>query len=197
MVVSAALDCTATELTDQLVDRQDYLFERQQIFPKEGRKWWVLYTKSRQEKALARYLSAMCIPYYLPLYEKHSLIRGRRFTSWMPLFSGYVFLFGDRAERVTALESNRIARTIDVTSSRQAELGNDLLGIQRLIESGVPLSMESQIQPGRRVRVKNGRLAGLEGTVTKRRGRSRLLIAVNYLQQGASVEISDFCVETI
>jgi hypothetical protein len=37
----------------------------------------------------------------------------------------------------------------------------------------------------------------LEGIVTKRRGVSRLLVAVNYLQQGASVEIEDFMVEVI
>jgi hypothetical protein len=115
----------------------------------------------------------------------------------MPLFSSYVFLFADRDERIVALESNRVARTIEVPESLQGGFRGDLEHIQRLIESGVPITIESRIQPGQLVRVKSGRLAGLEGVVTKRRGGSRLLVAVNYLQQGASVEIEDFLLEII
>jgi transcriptional antiterminator RfaH len=196
-VVVSTLDVAAPTLIDQQGIGQEVLFARQSIARRDERQWWVFYTKSRQEKALTRYLTAKHIPHYLPLYEKSSLIRGRRFTSLMPLFGNYVFLLADREERIVALESNRVARTIDVPECRQAEFGVDLVQIQRLIESGVPLSIEARIQPGQRVRVRNGRLAGLEGMVTKRRGGSRLLIAVNYLQQGASVEIDDFSLEII
>jgi hypothetical protein len=40
-------------------------------------------------------------------------------------------------------------------------------------------------------------LAGVEGTVLSRRGGTRLLVAVNFLQQGASVEIEDFLLEPL
>jgi transcriptional antiterminator RfaH len=123
------------------------------------------------------------------------MCRGRRLSSYIPLFSGYVFLFVDLEERVTALASNRVSRTIDVPRGGQAQLFEDLTRIQRLIASGVPLTPESRIQPGEPVRIKSGRLAGLEGIVTKRRGESRLLVAVNYLQQGATIEIDDFALE--
>ena len=42
--------------------------------------------KSRQEKSLARQLLGMEVPFYLPLIPKTTLIRGRRFTSQIPLF---------------------------------------------------------------------------------------------------------------
>ena len=51
--------------------------------------------------------------------------------------------------------------------------------------------------PGDRVRVRRGPLAGVEGTVLTRRGRKRLLVSVDFLQQGASVEIEDFLLEPI
>ncbi|MEX0641560.1 MAG: transcription termination/antitermination NusG family protein [Pirellulales bacterium] len=178
--------------------QQHPLFFGQAITEHDGRQWWVFYTKSRQEKALAHYLRARRVPHYLPLHERQTISRGRRFRSQVPLFGGYLFLFADLHERITALESNRVARTIDVPHWQHAELCRDLLQVQRLIESGEPLTVESRIQPGQRVRVKSsGRLAGLEGIVTKRRGRSRLLITVNYLQQGASIEIDDFAVEIV
>jgi transcriptional antiterminator RfaH len=47
------------------------------------------------------------------------------------------------------------------------------------------------------VRIKSGALMGLEGMILTRRGETRLLIAVHYLQQGVSVQIDDYMVEPI
>ena len=173
------------------------LFEGQDIRATGQRSWWVLYTMSRQEKALERYLTAKRVPHYLPLHTKHALRRNRRVSYVVPLFSSYVFLYGDPGERIVALTSNRVARTIEVPDWRQEEFGSNLLSIQRLIESGVPLTVESRIQAGARVRVRSGRLAGLEGVVITRRRKSQLVVAVDFLQQGASIEVDDFALEVV
>ena len=47
------------------------------------------------------------------------------------------------------------------------------------------------------VRIRNGLMAGFEGTIIQRRGSNRLLITIDFMQQGASVEIGDFMVEPI
>ena len=44
--------------------------------------------------------------------------------------------------------------------------------------------------------MKTGALRGLEGVVVKRHSKCRLLVAVNYLQQGVSVEIDDCALES-
>ena len=41
------------------------------------RRWWAVYTKARQEKAFARQLLSMDVPFYLPLVPKDNLVRGR------------------------------------------------------------------------------------------------------------------------
>src|SRR5262249_28002079 len=76
--------------------------------------WWVLHTRPRQEKSLARQLYSGRIPYYLPLIPRRWRLRGRLVTSHVPLFPGYVFLFGDRQERLSALMTNRVVRVLDV-----------------------------------------------------------------------------------
>lgn len=159
------------------------------------RRWLALYTKSRQEKALARRLAASAIPFYLPLIVRSSFCRGRRLRRLAPVFSNYVFLFADGDERLRALQTNRISRVLEVAD--QERLFFDLRQLQRLIASDAPLTIESRLTPGRRVRVRSGALAGLEGTILQRRGRTRLIISVNCLQQGASVDIDDFQVESI
>ena len=66
------------------------------------RRWWAVYTKSRQEKSLARQLLEMEVPFYLPLIPKTNLIRGRKFISQIPLFGSPMSLFGNDEERVKA-----------------------------------------------------------------------------------------------
>jgi len=157
------------------------------------REWWVIYTKSRQEKSLARDLLGSRIPFYLPQVPRDHLIRGRRVRAHVPVFPGYVFLFGSPEERVGALRTNRISRILSVPA--QEELVWGLRQLAELIAIGAPLTLEESLSPGRMVRIRKGPLAGFEGTIVQRRGSNRLLIAVNFLQQGVSVEINDFMVE--
>jgi len=60
------------------------------------RQWWVLHTKPRQEKSLARQLLEGKIGFYLPLITRRWRLRGRLMASHVPLFPGYVFLLGNR-----------------------------------------------------------------------------------------------------
>ena len=114
----------------------------------ETRQWTVLYTKPRQEKALARELVRLEIPFYLPLVPRQNLIRGREMTSHVPLFSGYVFLFGTTEERLRSLGTKRVAQAIAVRDA--ARLAHDLRQIRDLIATGKPLTLESRIAPGQR-----------------------------------------------
>jgi transcriptional antiterminator RfaH len=159
------------------------------------RRWLALYTKARQEKSLARELLKYRIPFYLPLVKKTTVSRGRRRTSLMPLFGGYIFLYGSEEERVRALTTNRIARILAVEDPDQ--LVFDLRQLRQLINANAPLTVESRLGPGQQVRVRQGAFAGLEGTVLKRRGETRLLVSINFLQQGASVEIDDFLLDPL
>lgn len=183
---------------EQLLSEPPYLFDGElsdEVDDGEERRWWAVYAKSRQEKSLARQLVGHDIPFYLPLIPKDNIIRARRVRSHIPLFSGYLFLFGNEQERVTTLTTNRISRILPVLD--QQRLRGDLANIQALIEHNAPLSVERRLQPGDPVRIKSGALKGLEGCVIKRHGKARLLVAVTYLQQGVSVEIDDCALEPL
>lgn len=76
------------------------------------RKWWAVYTKSRQEKAIARQLHGMDVPFYLPLVQQTSVIGTRRVKSLLPLFPSYMFVFGTDAERVATLSTQRVTQML-------------------------------------------------------------------------------------
>lgn len=158
--------------------------------------WWAMYTLARREKELMRRLHSMQIAFYAPLVHKRSRSPGGRVReSYVPLFASYVFVCATPAEREKALSTNCISRCLPVPDG--AQLVHDLRQIRRLIDLDAPLTVEARIEPGRRVRVRSGPMAGLEGTVSKRRGKDWLVVAVEFLGQGASVLLEDFQVEPL
>jgi transcriptional antiterminator RfaH len=157
--------------------------------------WSVLYTKPRHEKSVARQLLAKSVPFYLPLQRKTAYFRGRSITSLLPVFPSYIFMCSCDDDRDAAWKTNRVISILDVFNGER--LRRDLQQVRRLIESDVPITVESRIQPGDRVRVRLGPFAGMEGTVLVRRGETRLLVAVDFLQRGASVAIDDYMLESL
>jgi len=170
--------------------------DRPEVERAEVSAWWALYTLSRREKELMRRLLAMEIPFYAPLIARqHRSPSGRPRTSYVPLFSGYVFVFGGDEHRRQALTSNCVSRWLPVPDSGQ--LTRDLRQIHRLIECGAPLSPEARLERGNPVRVRSGPFQGLEGSIIKRLDQVRLLVSVRFLQQGASLLIEDYQLERL
>ncbi len=161
-----------------------------------GTRWVAFYTLSRREKDLMRKLEATRVPFYAPLVRRRLRSPGGRTrSSFVPLFPGYVFSRVDDEQRRVALATNSVARWIPIADERM--LVDDLRGIKRLIDSDQPLTPEARIEPGQVVRVRSGALRGLEGTVIKRRGAERLMVAVRFLNQGASIELEDVDLERL
>ena len=157
--------------------------------------WYIVYTRARHEKSLARHMLANTMHFYLPLVAKEQFVRGKRVHSYLPVFSSYLFYCGDAPDEVSKVAPYCVSCVFPVDD--QKRLQTELLSIHTLLEAGSGMTLESRLTNGRKVRVKSGALRGLEGTVVRRKNRSRLLVAVNYLQQGVSVEIDDFMLETI
>jgi transcription antitermination factor NusG len=155
----------------------------------------VLHVKPRSEKALARKCFQRQASFFLPqcLHQRRSHGRGKE--AYLPLFPGYLFLFGTARDRLTALETNLVVNVLSVPNQR--ELFEDLKRINRVIESGLPMLPEERLQPGMPVAIIEGPLAGLTGTVIRRKNKTTLTLKVSFLQQGASVEMDGWMVEPI
>jgi transcriptional antiterminator RfaH len=153
------------------------------------------HTLPRQEKALAAALYAREVPYYLPLVTRKSLSRGRTRVAQITLFPGYLFVCGGEEERLSVLKTNRV---LTVRRAPDGErLRADLRRFFELISAGAPLLPEARLISGERVRVKAGPFRDQEGVVIRRNGKTRLLIAIDYLQQGASLEVDDCLLERV
>lgn len=166
------------------------LFQKEDLGREEGMQWFALYTLSRREKELMRKLVPLNVAFYGPLIPKRNKSPGGRTrTSYLPLFTNYVFMYGNEESRHAALTTNCISKWIPVTNG--LELTRDLKQFYELISMDVPLTPEGRLGEGQRVRIRNGKFKGFEGFVVRREGKTRLLVAVNFLQQGASMLLEE------
>jgi transcription antitermination factor NusG len=177
-----------------ILQREDDIFPAD-LLDEEGSvagnawEWHCLYTLSRREKELLRKLIAAGIACYCPMVPKrYRSPAGRLRTSWTPLFPNYVFLFGEDSHRVHALTTNCVSRTQRISDP---ELVTDLRQVHAALRAGVPLTPEAKLERGQRVRVSSGPFRGFEGEVLRREGKTRLLLSIRFLEQGASMELDE------
>lgn len=152
--------------------------------------WWCLYTHSRQEKVLMRHLYNRKVAFYCPMIEKRFRSpHGRMRTSFLPLFTNYVFLRGTDDDRRLALSTNCVLASKPI---RQPDyLVHDLWQISVAVATGVPITAEQKLEQGDAVTIKSGPFKGFEGFIIRRAGTTRFLIFLRYLEQGVSMEIDE------
>lgn len=155
--------------------------------------WWVLHTRPRAEKSLARRLLRSTTPFFLPVCKRQWRHRGRLLRSYVPLFPGYIFLRADSQAVFKTLETNLVARVLPVQD--QAQLHSDLARVYCLIATDAPLTPEERLKPGALVEITSGPLAGLEGKVLRRGKQLKFIVEVQFLQSGVSVEIESWMIE--
>lgn len=153
------------------------------------RSWYALRTRSRHEKVTARYLERHGFEVFLPLIARVRQWKDRRVRVQFPLFPGYCFIR-------CALEHYREVRQavgavglVGVAGRPKPVPLEEVEAVRRLVTSILPVDPHPTLEPGMPVEVSRGPLAGLRGVLIRKGSRSRLLIGISLLCQGASVSI--------
>jgi transcription antitermination factor NusG len=157
--------------------------------------WFVLHTRSRQEKAVAADLMAMRIPHFLPLIQQVRYYGKRKFKVDAPLFPGYVFLRGSREQAFEVDRHKRIANIITVPN--QGRIDWELRNIRLALENQAPLDPYPYLKKGVRVEVRSGPFRGLQGVIEDRTRDDRLILTVDMLGRAVSVELDGAILERI
>lgn len=158
--------------------------------------WFAIYTMSRREKDLMRRLRAQKIAHYGPLVpQRKKSPQGRVRTSYLPLFSGYLFVYGTEEDRYNTVSTGCVSKCINVNEHEQ--LVTDLRQIRLLEDYGQDLQAEVRPTVGQLARIVRGPLKDKElvGTIVKVKNNHRLIVMVNFLQQGASIVVDEADVE--
>ena len=162
--------------------------------PNTGR-WYVLHTKSRQEKAVADQLAARRIQYLLPLVEQVHFYGQRKAVVALPLFPSYVFLHGTAEQAYDVDRIKRLVRIIHVDDQQQIEW--ELQNLRAALEKKATLDPYPYLKKGIRAEVKSGPFAGLQGVIEERPRPDRLLLQIDMLGRALSLEIDGALLEPL
>jgi transcription antitermination factor NusG len=157
--------------------------------------WYVLHTRSRQEKTVSDMLSAMGIAHFLPLTSQVRYYGKRKFTVELPLFPSYVFLRGSIEEAYDSNRTKRIAKVLSVNN--QTQMDWELRNLFLAMENGASLDPFPYLTIGTRVEVRSGPFRGVQGVIDSRLKSDRLILQIDMLGRAVSLEVDAALLEVM
>src|SRR5690348_12421846 len=133
----------------------------------EARWWYAAYTCANHEKRVAEQLGIRKVEHFLPLYSSVRRWKDRRVTLDMPLFPGYVFVRMPLRERLRVQQVPGVARLVGFDGMPAVLPDEEIGALRASLSDGVWAEPYPFLTIGRRVRLKSGPLAGIEGVLLK------------------------------
>jgi transcription termination/antitermination protein NusG len=157
--------------------------------------WFVLHTRSRQEKALALDLEAHQIPYFLPLRREARYHGNRKCMVDLPLFSSYLFIKGCAEDAYSADRTGRVANILRCPD--QQKMNWELRNIGLSLLQNAPLGLYTSVPKGTRVEGRSGPFRGIQGIVEDRTKNNRLILQVEALGRAVAFEIDGSLLDVV
>jgi transcription termination/antitermination protein NusG len=157
--------------------------------------WYAVYTIANHERRLAEQLGLREVEHFLPMYSSVRRWKDRRVTLQLPLFPGYVFVRMALRDRLRVVQLPGVARLVGFDGTPAALPDEEIEVLRSTLAKGVRTEPHPFLKAGRRVRVKSGPMAGLQGVLQRRKNRSRLIVAVELIQRAVAMEIDEWDLE--
>ena len=155
--------------------------------------WYVVHTKVRQEQTACDNLARQGFTVYLPRIKVLKRIRNRQQARQEPMFPRYLFFRPGSAEHsIAPVRSTMGVMAIVRFGQEPAVMRSQALECIREFETRRNEAREeviSPFQPGERIRVVAGPLAGMEGLISDV-SHERVVVLMQLLGQGTRVSLS-------
>lgn len=151
--------------------------------------WYAIWTRSRHEQVVRQQLEQKGIDVFLPTVLKWSRWKDRKKQVAWPLFPGYCFAKFDADQRVPVLKCTGAVSIVSFNGAPAAIPEVELSGIRQLVESELQFDPCPLIHEGDKVEVTHGPLKGVVGRLVRKGSHARLVLAVDLIGQGVSVEV--------
>ena len=168
--------------------------ETQSADPATVASWYAVYTCARHEKRVAEQMEERRLQGFVPLYRAVHRWKDRRKEVLLALFPGYVFVHLALRDRLRVLEIPGVVSIISAQGKPIPLLASEIEPFRHAFD-GVRIEPHPYLQAGRRVRVRRGPMAGLEGFFLRRKEGLRLVVSIEILMRSVAVEIDETDVE--
>ena len=186
MASATAIQGSATKVLERQ-QNAGVLLEQEQAMVQPH--WYAAYTCAKHEKRVAADLGAREVEHFLPLYSSVRRWKDRRVQLEFPLFPGYVFVRLALRDRLRVLQIPSVVRLVGFNGLPAALPDTEM----ELLRSGLSERLRAEPHPfltvGRRVRIKSGPFAGLEGILKRKKSNLRVVISLELIQRSVAVDV--------
>ena len=151
--------------------------------------WFAIWTRSRHEQVVREQLERKGLETFLPTIMKWSRWKDRKKQIEWPLFPGYCFARFHAAERLPVLKCQGVVNIVSFDGEPAPIPESEILGIRTLVESDLLYDPCPLINEGDLVEVTHGPLKGVVGRLVRKGSHARLILSVELIGQGVSVEV--------
>lgn len=132
------------------------------------RKWYAIYTKSRQEKKVNLLLQESGIESYCPLNKVHRKWSDRVKVVEEPLFKSYVFVKVNEQEKTAVRMVNGVVNFVYWLGKPAIIKDKEIETIKRFLDEYDNVEVKQiPVEAGKKVVVQSGLLMGKKGTIKK------------------------------
>jgi transcription antitermination factor NusG len=159
--------------------------------------WYAAYTCANHEKRVAQQLDRRSVECFLPLYESVRRWKDRRVRLQLPLFPGYIFVRIALKVRLRVLEIPSVVRLVGFNGFPTALPYVEIESLRRGLTCPLRAEPHPFLTEGRRVRIKDGPLVGMEGILVRRKGNLRVVLSLDLIVRSIVVDIDSADLELI
>ncbi len=154
-------------------------------------RWVVAHTRPRCEKKFHEFCRTHELLSYLPLQRSIRRYQRQVKEFMVPMFSGYVFAQVNAEQHADVGNCRQVAEILVPDRQMEEQLILELQDIQRIeqLTRAGELVVRPEIEVGRRVLIKAGPLAGVNGIVCRRKNKVRLTVNVEMIGQSVTLEL--------
>lgn len=149
--------------------------------------WYILYTFPNLEKKICKELSKKRIQSYLPLQRVIRQRSDRKKELQIPMFPNYVFINTNEKERFKFLDIGGILKYISFDGKAAVVSNEEISKIKRFEDTS--FEVETHLVQGDQVLIIDGPFTGLKGKLFYKKGKERVGIHLNSINQSISIEV--------
>lgn len=161
-------------------------------------RWYLAYTKPRQEQIAQFNLEQQAFDVYLPLYKKFKKTEQGPIALFEPMFPRYILFRPSKTEQsISVVRSTKGIASIVRFGFEPAMLHDDLVQRIRQLEQDrtqATLQELSELKPGQSVRLKHSAFSGVEGLIQSVSSK-RVAVLLEFLGRPTVVQLEHHQVE--
>jgi transcription antitermination factor NusG len=160
-------------------------------------RWYAAYTAPRHEKYVSQQMDGRRIHSFLPLYRSLRRWKDRRIQLELALFPGYVFVHIALRDRLQVLQLPGVVQLVSFGGKPAALPDAEIEALRNGLAGNLCAEPHPYLTVGRRVRVRAGSVAGLEGILLRRKQKFRVVLSIQLIQRSVAIEVDEADIEPL